>query len=159
MTKQRWVIRGFVIVSTFVIRASSFALLVAQCFHGIEAHGRARRQITGRQSNQEKNDWDQREARRIVRGNSVETAGQKFREEERAHESDREADQNQPQALTGNEPENVAGLRAERHPHADFLRPLPDRVGHHAIKPERREEEREPREDREERPEKASVPE
>src|SRR2546430_4139043 len=90
---------GFVIVSSFVIRASSFALLVAQRLHRIQTHGGARGQIAGGQSHEEKNDRHERKARRIVRGNAVETAGQKLGEEERTDESDYEPGQNQTQTL------------------------------------------------------------
>src|SRR6478672_13230773 len=84
--------------------------LVAKRIHRIEAHGGARGQITGGESDQEKDDGHEGEARRIVRGNSVETAGQKLSEEERADESDDETRQNQLQTLAGHEAQHVAGL-------------------------------------------------
>src|SRR2546423_8601975 len=113
---------GFVIPSSFVIRASSF---IAKCVHRIEAHGGASRQITGGQSDEKENYRHEGEARRIVRGNAVQTPRQKLGEEKCAHESDYETGQNKSQPLTCDEPQNVAGLRTQRHPHADFLRALP----------------------------------
>src|SRR6185437_4637910 len=94
---------GFVIVSSFVIRASSFALLVAQRLHRIETHGGARGQIASGEADKEKDDRHEREARRIVRGNSVETSGQKLGKEKGADETDDEAGQDQSQTLAGDE--------------------------------------------------------
>src|SRR2546423_4982512 len=149
---------GFVIVSSFVIRASSFALLVAKRLHRIETHGGARREITSSQTHEEQDHGDEREARRVVRRDSVETAGQKLSEEKRADESDHKTGHDQPQSLAGDEPQDVAGLRAESHAHSDLLCPLPDRIRHHAVESERGEKKREPGEDREEGAEKFPVP-
>ena len=48
-------------------------------------------------------------------------------------------------------PKICRSRRAERQAHADLLRPLRDRVGHHAVDPDRREHQRQPREDRDQR--------
>src|SRR5205814_4177448 len=98
------------------------------------------------------------EARRIVRGNPMQTSGEQLRKEISAHESDREAGQNESQPLTSDKSQDIARLRAESHAHSDFLRALPDRISHHAINPERGEEKRQPGKDREKRAKESAAP-
>ena len=56
------------------------------------------------------------------------------------------ADQRQPQPLPDDQPQHVARLRAERHPHAQLLPPLVHAERQHAVDAERRQHERQRRE-------------
>ena len=55
------------------------------------------------------------------------------------------------EAASENPPDDVAGGRAERHPHADLPRPRRDRLGDQAVDADRGEEERDAREKRKKR--------
>ena len=66
------------------------------------------------------------------------------------------AEQDRLHALADDQAENVAGLRAERHAHADFAGALLDRVSDRAVDADGREEQRDGREDAEQRHHQAS---
>ena len=88
----------------------------------------------------------------------LQAARHKLREEIRANETDHEADHDQAHAMAGDQAQDITGLRAERHPHADLLGALPDGISHHAIQADRGEEERERGENREQVAEEFALP-
>ena len=59
---------------------------------------------------------------------------------QRRRESDRRADARHQADLPQHETPHVRGVCAERHPQAEFSRPLRHRVGEHAVEPERRQQ-------------------
>ena len=62
-------------------------------------------------------------------------------------DANRQADGAQPQDLTEDEPDHVAPLRADGETDADLLRARADRVRHHAVDPDGREDQRDACED------------
>ena len=124
---------------------------IAKRFHRIQTHGGTRRQVAGNEAHHEQNQRHQSEAGRIVRGNAMEASGQQLGQEIGADEPDREAAQDEPKTLAGDQPQHVARLRAKRHAHSDLLRPLPDGIRHYAIDTERGEEQRQAGKDGKER--------
>ena len=119
--------------------ANMRALLMTERFERIQARGPARRDVAGEKADAEEEQADKREAERIVRGDAMQAARKEFHEEIRADETDKA----RPMPIRrtpwpGDQTQDVAGLRAERHADADFLGPLPNRIRHHAIQTERR---------------------
>ena len=57
---------GFVIPSTFLIRALSFALFVAQRHHRIDLHGAARGDVTGEQGSAAKKSNDPADGQKLL---------------------------------------------------------------------------------------------
>ena len=69
-----------------------------------------------------------------------------------------EADGQLPQAAPQHQPADGAAAGAERHPHADLLRPRRHRVGDDGVEADRGQRERDERQDAEQRPEDAERP-
>src|SRR6266480_1585895 len=95
---------------------------------------------------EKQNDGD--ECSRIGGSDTVEQAAQEPRCGECARQTEHDADRDERHGLTNNEPKNRRFVRAKRHADSDFVRPLRDRVGHHAINAYGRQEKRSPRKDR-----------
>ena len=63
-------------------------------------------------------------------------------ERNRGDESDRDAAPCHGDAPAEDHADDLPAGGADRHPHADLLRALRDRAGEHAVKPDRRQEQR-----------------
>src|SRR5690348_7989775 len=108
-------------------------LFAAHGAYWVDAHGAARRDVTGQQGDGDEQRGDARERGGVGRRNAVEQLRHQPREYECAHKAQRRADQRQSEALANNQQENIFAAGAERNANADLVRAPRDRVADHAV--------------------------
>ena len=119
--------------------------------HRVSAGGAARRDVTGEQRDEREREGDEEEGGQIERAHFVKrrNAGREVLRSATIKPRTR-AGADERSGMRNDEAENIGALRAERHAHPDFVRPLHDEERHHAVDADRGEDEREPGEDRQE---------
>jgi hypothetical protein len=122
-------------------------LLVPERHDGIHARSAARGNVRSGKRDSDLQKRDAEERNRIVNANIKEEAGQETRKNESARQAKPNADEGQFESLTENHSAHIRELRPKRHAEPDFLGALADRIAHHPIDSDGREQERERRED------------
>ena len=83
-------------------------LFVVQCGHGVDAHGPASRQIAGEHRDGGEDDRHRDERKRVRGADTVQHAGQDARNQQRYHQPQRRADEDQLDSLPQHQREYVA---------------------------------------------------
>ena len=103
---------------------------------GINTRGAPRRKVAGRQRCKREDGARGGERGRVGGGDPIEYCRERLGGGKRDQETQHETDRGQRQSLPKHAPQNGPGRRAERHARADLARPLPHRIGHHAVDPD-----------------------
>ena len=142
---------GFVIVSSFVIRVSSFPSFSAKSGDGISFGGAKRRQKRGEQTDYGEDKSDPEEHKWIVGFRAEEERFHQPRDAGGGQQTQSESERGETRALPDDESQNIADLRAERVTNSEFTSALRDAVGYEPVEPDRCEQEREQRKQTEKR--------
>src|SRR5206468_4900438 len=121
---------------------TSFILFGSQGGNWIDVCGAACRYQTSQQRGRSEQNCCAAEQQWVVRRNLIELRRDQPAERERRDNAEREAADHRFHSLAHDEPQDIARLRAERHPHADLAGALLDGVGNRAVNPNAREQER-----------------
>src|SRR6266513_2385554 len=121
---------------------TSVILFGSQRGNWINVCGAARREQTSHQCGRREQNCCAPEQHWIVRRNLIELCRDQPAKRERRDNAEREAADHRFHSLAHDEPQDIARLRAERHPHADLAGALLDGVGNRAVNPNAREQER-----------------
>src|SRR5882724_10962397 len=122
-------------------------LFVPQRHNRVHAHRPPRRNVGSRQGDHDQQRCYAKKRHRVVHADAKKQTRQKSRHNESSHKPDPHSQQRQSQCLPQNYAPHRTQLRAQRHPHSDFLRPPAHRVAHHSINSDGREQQRQSRED------------
>src|SRR6184192_737111 len=111
----------------------SFISFGAQCLNGVDKCGAARRDQTRHQCGDGQYNCGGTEQKWIVWRNLIKLSSDQPTERECRCDSDDQADNHRSHSLIDDQAKDVAGLRAERHPHPDLARPLFHRVSNRTV--------------------------
>src|SRR6266480_3494923 len=120
----------------------SFISFGSQRGNWVDVRGAARRYQTSQQRGRREQNCCDAEQHWVVRRNLIELRRDQPAERERRDNAEREAADHRFHSLAHDEPQDIARLRAERHPHADLAGALLDGVGNRAVNPNAREQKR-----------------
>ncbi len=101
---------------------------MSQCRKRIEASGATCRPETGSERHQYQQKRHRNERKRLE-GTGLKHTSQKLAHANRTTQTKRKADSELDRRASKDQPPHLAGLRAERHPHADFPRTLDHAMG------------------------------
>src|SRR5436190_4211207 len=137
-------------------RSARRKLFITKRYHGIDAGRAARRDETGSGRDRGEQRRDREINRRVERVDFEENILQRRRRNDTEQQrdppsSDNKADAELPRALRHDHSEDSRCVRAQCHADSKFLRALIDRETHHAVKPDRRQNECDDSEYREQR--------
>src|SRR5258708_3477509 len=124
--------------------------IIPQGHEWIDAGRAAGGDQAGADCDERQDERDRREGRRVGRRHLHEQGREHPAHTKRRREPEAHPQPELPQPPLQDQPRHLAALGAERHPHADFRRPLRDRIRHDGVEADRRHHERDDSENREE---------
>src|SRR5437588_731992 len=133
------------------VLATYYCLRAPQRRDRFDLRGPARGDEAGQQRDRDENERDEQEGQRVCGPHAEQETGERARkrtrEAERNPRANQKPDHDDRHRLKDDQPEDVRGLRAERHAYANLARALRDPVREHAVDAYARQHQRHARED------------